>query len=100
MKLYVCWTGAKKMGPRTHPCGVALEALREAGHDPEVEKARGWRLLPDFLNNSPGRRRVRELSGGDDSVPALVLNDGTFVQGTKEIVSWARENPAVPAPPG
>ena len=97
MKIYVCWTTAPKLGPHEHPCGMAHEALVEAGYDPEVVKARGWAKLPDFMNNSPGRRAVRELSGGNDEVPALVLDSGEFIQGTREIIEWAEAHPATPA---
>lgn len=100
MKVYVCWTTAEKMaGFHTHPCGVAYHAVKDAGYEPEVVYARGWRILPDFMNGSKGRKEVAERSGGDNSVPALLLDDGTFIQGTREIVAWAKENPAAaPAP--
>ena len=94
MKLYVCWFTAEKVGPREHPCGLAYHSLERAGYEPEVEYARGWGLLPDALNRTAGRREVRKLSGGSDWVPALVLDDGTFIQGSKEIAAWADANPA------
>ena len=50
MKLYVCWFTAPKVGPRPHPCGQAHDALKAAGYDFEVVYARGWGILPDFLN--------------------------------------------------
>ncbi len=76
-----------------HPCGVAYEALRGAGHDPEVVRAYGWAKLPSFLNQPPGRRRVRELTGADE-VPVLELDDGEAVVGSGRIVAWAEANPA------
>ena len=95
MKIYVCWdTRAHYPIVGEHHCGVAYEALVEAGYEPEVVKARGWTKLPDFLNNSAGRREVRELSGGNDEVPAVVLDSGEFIQGTREIVDWAEAHPA------
>lgn len=95
MKLYVCWdTRASHLGIGGHHCGVAHKKLVEAGYEPEVIKARGWTKLPQFLNNSQGRREVRELSGGNDEVPALVLDSGEFIQGTREIIDWAKANPA------
>ncbi len=53
MKLYVCY-GTWKAAPRPggHPCGAAHDALRQAGHDPEVIKSYGLGLLPDSLNCS------------------------------------------------
>jgi hypothetical protein len=95
MKLYVCWdtrTSHPVFGK--HPCGIAHKALVEAGHDPEVIKARGWAALPDLFNSSRGRKEVRDLGGGNDEVPALALDDGGFIQGTREIKEWARANPA------
>lgn len=93
MKLYVCWTTADPSF-YDHPCGKAHTALIEAGHSPEVAHARGWTKLPEALNNSTGRKEVRELSGGNDEVPALVTDSGEFIQGSREIVDWAEANPA------
>lgn len=101
MKLYVCWdTRPKHPIIGSHPCGIAHEALIAAGHRPEVVKAYGWAPLPDVLNSTSGRRQVRELSGGNDEVPALVLDSGEFIQGTREIVDWAKANPAASAAAG
>ena len=91
MKLYVCWN--TKRGPLGHPCGDAHHALREAGHDPEVVKAYGMRLLPDLLNRTAGRREARRLTG-DKTVPVLVTDTGEVVTESKRIVAWAREHPA------
>lgn len=93
LRLYVCWDNrAKHPLLGTHPCGVAYEALREAGHDPEVVRSYGWAKLPSFLNQTPGRRRVRELTGAEE-VPVLELDD-EVVAGTEQIVAWAEANPA------
>jgi hypothetical protein len=95
VKLYVCWdTRPSHPLIGKHPCGIAHQALVEAGYEPEVVKAYGWTKLPEFLNATSGRREVRELSGGNDEVPALISYDGEFVQGTREIVAWAKANPA------
>jgi hypothetical protein len=95
MKVYVCWTTAEKMaGIHTHPCGVAYHAVKNAGYEPEVVYARGWKVLPDVFNRTAGRQEVAERSGGNNEVPALLTDDGTFIQGTKNIVAWAKENPA------
>jgi hypothetical protein len=97
MKLYVCY-GTWKPAPRPggHPCGNAYHALKGAGHDPEVIRTYGLGLLPDFLNNTAGRREVKRLTG-NTWVPVLVADDGTVVQGSREIMDWASANPA-PAP--
>lgn len=94
MRLYVCWdTRVKHPVIGDHPCGIAYHALRDAGHDPEVEKAYGWAAMPRALNQTSGRKAVRELTGSDE-VPVLVLADGEAVAGTEQIVSWAEANPA------
>ena len=90
MKLLVCFTTAK-LG--AHPCGVAYEALREAGYEPQVVKSYGSRVLPDFLNFTPGRREAKRLTG-DTTVPVLVTDDGEVVHESHQIVAWARANPA------
>jgi len=97
MKLYVCW-GTFKPAPRAHghPCGRAYHALKDAGYDPDVVKAYGWAVLPKALNNTKGRREVEELTG-NNWVPALVTDGGTVVQGSQEIVDWARAHPAAAA---
>jgi hypothetical protein len=93
MKLYVCWGTFQTPRPGGHPCHNAYEALREAGHDPEVIRSYGWDMLPDFLNRSEGRREARRRTG-KDSVPLLVTDDDQAIQGSGEIAAWARENPA------
>ena len=89
MKLYVCWG---TMGGDWHHCHKAHEALKEAGHDPEVVRSYGWGVLPDALNQTSGRRKAQELTG-DKWVPVLELDDGTAVAPTDAIVSWAKANP-------
>ena len=87
MKLYVCWGLFRTPSPG-HPCRNAWDALREAGHDPEVVRCYGWGRLPSGLNRSRGRREVRRLTG-DDWVPLLVTGDGETVQGSRAIAEWA-----------
>jgi glutathione S-transferase-like protein len=94
MKLYVCY-GTFTVTPRPggHPCGNAYRALRNAGHDPEVIKSYGLGILPEVFNQTRGRREVRRLTG-NSMVPTLQLDDGTVIDGSKEIVAWAEANPA------
>ena len=97
MKLYVCWgTWTAAPRPGGHPCGQAHKALREAGSDPEVVKAYGLGILPDALNNSQGRREVRELTG-QPMVPVLVTDDGEVISDSKNIIAWAKAHPAATA---
>ena len=98
MKLYVCWGTFPVPWPRrgaswrpgAHPCKRAHDALKGAGHSPEVVKSYGFARLPDITR---GRREVRRLMG-ESYVPVLVLDDGTVIQGSSTIVSWAANNPA------
>jgi hypothetical protein len=75
MKLYICW-GACPV-PGGQPCRIAYEALERAGHDPEVIKAHGGRLLPDFLDRSEGGGATRLTD--NRRVPVLVTDDGEVV---------------------
>ncbi len=94
MKLYVCY-GTFTAAPRPggHPCGNAHEALREAGYEPEVVKSYGLAGLPAFLNNTKGRKEVKELTG-EFTVPVLVTDGGEVMRESSKIVEWARANPA------
>jgi hypothetical protein len=95
MKLYICYGLFPSPRPGGHPCKNAHDALKEAGYEPEVVKTYGLGPLPDFLQ-SGGRKKVKEISG-QSWVPVLVLDDGEVVQDSKNIVQWAKDNPAVPA---
>jgi Glutathione S-transferase, N-terminal domain len=96
MKLYICYGLFRSPRPGGHPCRNAHEALRQAGWQPEIQKSYGLGLAPDFLNQTPGRREVKRLTG-NNWVPVLVLDNGDVVQGSDRIVSWAKNNPAAGA---
>jgi hypothetical protein len=96
MKLYVCYGTFPSPRPGGHPCRNAYEALKEAGHDPEVIKSYGLGPLPDGLNFTTGRKRAKELTG-KTWVPVLELDDGEAVYPSQKIVEWAKGNPAGPA---
>ncbi len=88
MRLYVCYG---TFGPKEHhPCGRAFAALEEAGHKPEVVRTYGC------LGTDPLWKRRREVHRltGNYKVPTLVLDDGTIVDESQNIVAWARGNPA------
>jgi glutathione S-transferase-like protein len=87
MRLYVCYG---TFAPQGHPCGKAHAALVAAGHEPEVVRTYGC-FGTDRL--FAGRRKVRELTG-NYKVPTLVLDDGTVVDDSANIVAWAQANPA------
>jgi glutathione S-transferase len=89
MLLYTC--GQKDHQARLgHPCGRAAKALRDAGHEFEIETVDGYRLLPWTRRGK--RDKIRELSGQED-VPVLVTGDGEVVSGTGTIVAWAKAHP-------
>jgi Glutathione S-transferase, N-terminal domain len=92
MKLYVCY-GTWKPAPRPggHPCGTAYHALVDAGHQPEVIRSYGLGMLPGMFNFTPGRQEVKRLTG-NHWVPVLVTDEGTVIQGSREIAEWARTN--------
>jgi hypothetical protein len=93
VKLYVCWTTKDPpFPPHRHHCTAAYEALRDAGHDPEVRYALSYGGLPGALQ-TPARKRVKEHTGSY-WVPALETDDGSWVSGSKEIVAWAERHPA------
>jgi hypothetical protein len=94
VKLYVCygtWTAGKAV--HAHPCGEANRALRRAGYEPEVVRSYGLGPLPGLINDRTPRREVKALTGSY-WVPALVTDDDTVIQGSKEIIAWARAHPA------
>ena len=94
MKLYICWGTFQTPRPGGHPCHNAYEALRMAGHDPELVKVRGLGVGPEFLHwVTDGRREVEEISG-QRSVPVLVTDTDEVVADSKRIIDWAERNPA------
>jgi hypothetical protein len=93
MKLYICYGNFPSPRPGGHPCRNANEALKAAGHEPEVIKSYGLGFLPGVFNQTRGRREVKKLTGGY-MVPVLVTDDGTVIQGSHEIVDWAHAHPA------
>jgi len=94
MKLYICYGTFQTPRPGGHPCKNAYEALRAAGHEPELVKSYGFGALPDALNQTAGRKEVKRLTG-QSWIPVLVTDDGEVVQDSKKIVAWAQAHPAV-----
>jgi hypothetical protein len=87
MKLYVCYGTFR---PGRHPCGNAYEALTAAGHQPEVVRTHGCFGTDPLFS---GRREVKRLTG-NYKVPTLILDDGTIVDDSKNIITWAKANSA------
>jgi hypothetical protein len=94
VKLYICWGTFQTPRPGGHPCHNAYQALKMAGHDPEVEKVYGLGVGPSMFHwVTDGRRKVEELSG-QRVVPVLVTDSGEVIGDSKRIVEWAERNPA------
>ena len=95
MTLYVCWgTFPSPLRPGGHPCRNAYNALRDAGHDPEVQTVHGLGVGPKLFHvTTDGRREVEELSGST-MVPVLVTDSGEVISDSRGIVEWAEANPA------
>jgi glutathione S-transferase-like protein len=93
MKLYVCWGTFQTPRPGGHPCANADQALKDAGYAHEVIRSYGFAPLPGLFNQTRGRREVKELTG-KRWVPALLLDDGSVIEGSREIIDWAHANPS------
>lgn len=95
MVLYTCAVGKAFGGlpaPIAHPCGRAAKALDDAGHAYEIEEVKGGTMkLWTLPNRARDRAEVERLSG-QRAVPILVLDDGSVVTGTSQIVSWAQQH--------
>jgi glutathione S-transferase len=87
LTLYTCHID--RGGPAVHPCRRAHEALEEAGHS--YETVVFDRNRPFGLFTRGRRPELKELSG-QEKLPVLRLPDGTTVNGSNDIVRWAREN--------
>ena len=98
MKLYICWgTFQTPRPPHGHPCANAYNALKKAGHDPEVIKVHGLGIGPKlFHQTTEGRREVERLTG-KTMVPVLVTDDDEVIADSKKIAEWAKAHPAVAA---
>jgi glutathione S-transferase len=88
MDLYTC--PARTHGANAplvkHPCGVAAQALDDAGHAYTVKVVGGFKNVP--FSRRGKREEIMALTGQED-VPVLVLDDGTTVNGSGAIVEWA-----------
>ncbi len=90
MVLYTCKVGRGDIpGPLgLHPCAKAMNALDAAGVAYEHRTVDGMRILP-WTTRSSSRDEIRERTG-QSLAPCLVLDDGTAIAGSGEIVAWAK----------
>jgi glutathione S-transferase len=88
LTLYVCQIDDG--GPPPHACKRAQRALRDAGH--EFEKVVFAKGIPFGLFTTGRRPELKQLSG-QEKLPVLALPDGSTVNGSAEIIAWARRHP-------
>ena len=85
--LYTCHID--RGGAASHACRRAHEGLEEAGHDYRTEVLARNR---PFGIGTKGRWPELKALSGQEKLPVLKLPDGSAVNGSREIVKWAREN--------
>jgi hypothetical protein len=88
LALYVCHIDDG--GPPPHACKRAQRALRAAGHDFEKVIGGRGRLFGLFTT---GRRPELKRLSGQEKLPVLRLPDGTTINGSAQIIAWARDHP-------
>jgi hypothetical protein len=77
-------------GPPPHACKRAQRALRSGGHD--FDKVIAGRGIPFGLFTTGRRPQLKQLSG-QEMLPVLRLPDGSTVNGSANIIAWARDQP-------
>jgi glutathione S-transferase len=87
LTLYVCHID--EGGPPPHACRRAQRALRSAGHD--FEKVVFGRGRPFGLFTQGKRPELKAISG-QEKLPVLLLADGTVINGSANIIAWAKTN--------
>ncbi len=87
LTLYVCHID--EGGPPPHACKRVINALRENGHS--FEKVIFAKGIPFGLFTTGRRPELKQMSG-QEKLPVLKLSDGRTINGSKEIIAWARAN--------
>jgi hypothetical protein len=85
--LYVCHID--NGGPAPHACRRAQRALTDSGVD--FEKIVFGKGIPFGLFTKGRRPELKEMSG-QEKLPVLELPDGSTVNGSSEIIAWAKAN--------
>ncbi len=76
-------------GPPPHACKRAQRALRASGQD--FEKVIAGRGIPFALFTTGRRPGLKDMSG-QEKLPVLRLPGGETVNGSANIIAWAREH--------
>lgn len=87
LTLYTC--SLDDGGPNIHPCHKAHDALREAGLSYETNVFDKNRPMGLFTTGK--RPKLKEMTG-QEKLPVLELASGEFINGSGEIVKWAKAN--------
>jgi glutathione S-transferase len=87
LTLYVC--DLNRTAPKVHPCRRAHDALEAAGlpYETVVFDAHRW-----FGLFTSGKRPKLKAISGQEKLPVLGLPDGTTVNGSGDIIAWAKSN--------
>jgi Glutathione S-transferase, N-terminal domain len=85
--LYVCHIDDG--GPPPHACRRAQRQLRASGHD--FDKKVFAKGIPFGLFTKGKRPELKEMSG-QEKLPVLQLPDGSTVNGSANIIAWAKAN--------
>lgn len=88
LTLFVC--NIDDGGPPPHACKRAQRALRAAGHN--FEKVIAARGIPFGLFTTGRRPHLKDMSG-QEKLPVLRLIDGETINGSANIIAWARDHP-------
>ncbi len=76
-------------GPPPHACKRAQRALRTGGHD--FDKIIAGKGIPFGLFTTGKRPELKEISG-QEKLPVLRFEDGSTINGSANIIAWARSN--------
>jgi glutathione S-transferase len=87
LTLYVCHIDDG--GPPPHACKRVQRALRDTGHD--FDKVIAGRGIPFGLFTT-GRRPGLKAMSGQEKLPVLRTPDGGVVNGSANIIAWARSH--------
>jgi len=92
VELHVCY--GTFGSPDSHPCKKAYAVLTDAGYEPRVIRTGGCYGTDPLWK----RRRAIKRATGNYQVPTLFLDDGTIIDGSREIAEWASAHPATAQP--
>ncbi len=87
LTLYVCHIDDG--GPPPHACRRAQRQLRATGHD--FDKKVFGKGIPFGLFTKGKRPELKAMSG-QEKLPVLQLPDGSTVNGSANIIAWAKAN--------